>query len=151
MQLKRKEYFTAKHLISLFLKKKCFLTFDGLEPKQDMFKTAFPVILVSLRCGVSWCRFRISKNPFCAWVIRQGKRRLKQSRWGIVAKTYLPQENSKILQKSDRPLSFQSWTSFQRYLGLRRCFLHFIMAARKQTAHFDKSKFVLFSVFGRFC
>ena len=25
------------------------------------------------------------------------------------------------------------------------------MAARKQTAHFDKSKFVLFSVFGRFC
>ena len=30
-------------------------------------------------------------------------------------------------------------------------FLQFIMAARKHTAHCDKSKFVLFSVFGRFC
>ena len=71
MQLKRKDYFTAKHLISLFFKKKFFLTFDGLEPKQDMFKTAFPVILVSFICGVSWCRIRLSKIPFCACVIHQ--------------------------------------------------------------------------------
>lgn len=77
MQPKRKDYFTAKHLIYESFFKKCSLTLNGLEPKQNMFKTPFPVILASLICGVSWCRLRLAKNPFCAWVIRQGKRRLK--------------------------------------------------------------------------
>ena len=51
---------------------------------------------------------------------------------GFVPKT----PSTKIFQKSDFSLSL---TSFQRYFGLTCCFLHFIMAARKQTAHFDKS------------
>ena len=49
----------------------------GLEPKQDMFKTPFPVIVVGFICGVSWCRIRLSKIPFCVRVIHQGKRRIK--------------------------------------------------------------------------
>lgn len=119
-----------------------------------MFKTLFPVTLVNFICGVSWCKIRLSlclgnppgkTSPKIVDLLGSLDRGLYQKR--LCGKKIRKSSKNLIAQ-----LAFSLWPVSKdiSVWGLGS-FLHFLMAARKQAVHFDKSKFVLFSVFGRFC